>query len=351
MLGKTLKRLASVAVVSKLDITPNAVLLYEDEGATIAAYYGTYAACTLRVDEELHLGGISAAVSPQEFADIVALFQDDKEVKAEFGDAYSLVMQQGRRKQTLKRDSRTPPEGQVILAPEWAFTVKQSDFIKEIAAASEIRASTAQVPVLTGIRIVAAKSIQKVGFQASNGSSLVFEAKLDAEVFNDFEVVAPADDLALALRLFQDSTLRVGRMGRRLRIESDHTSVRVGTVQGDWPALSQAARQHKFDESLEMPTAILKALTQAARAYKATNDVRIGPDSEGGIRIETHESELGQFQEWLDGTLSRRYVFDVADLEQAIKILGDTCSLELAPNVASATNGERRLFIRTKVER
>lgn len=350
MEARHLKRLADVAEVSKLDISPGAMTLAPIPGGTVSWYGGAYTAGGIKVAVE-HALSEPVSVAALEFRELVNLFEDEMNVVLSV-EASALVLKAGKRRVSLRFLSK--PDYQ-----QWAelravtgasVTASRELFLRELGMASGIAAVTLTNPILTGIRLVAKGGAG--GVQAANGSSLVFEAKFAATAGEgSFQALIPAKDIMTVLPVVRDEESlsfvlqRRGETGMSLVIQGASSIVKLAILAGNWPKMEQL-KQIKFDEPLSLPIPAIRSLAAATRAYKASNDTIIRPSEEAGfVVLETAEAEMGQFQETLPGSITRTYVLDVGDLETAGKLADGTLDLTLSPNMALCTVGGRSLYI------
>lgn len=352
MEGRTLKRLAEVGEMSKLDLSPGAVTLSPIDGGVLSWYSGVSAAGGVEAQVS---DGLSRPVSvySSEFKEIAGLFDDDVDVKLK-PDASELVLQAGTRRVALRYLEKPDTSVYTQIRDHLAstITVDRDEFYREMQYAAQVTAVTMTTPVLTGIRITANKSA--MGFQAMNGSSLVFQAAIKAEASEEFQIVAPTNDMLTALRLLDSEIIGIHQTGRSIVIQGTGGVVKLSTLDPKpWPTNAVTKlRELEFTESVTIPAASIRAIAAAVRAYKATNDVVIRPSQAAGkALLETRASEMGQFQEVISASLSKPYVFDVADLETASRMAADKLTLEFSPNMALAKNGMRKLYVLCRVDK
>jgi DNA polymerase III sliding clamp (beta) subunit (PCNA family) len=340
--GKTLKRLAEVAEVAKLDLQPGAMTIAPIGDDVLAWYSGAYAAGGVLVDNP---GEIQrpVSISAMEFRDLVGLFEDDAVVSVRPGES-ALLMAAGKRRVSLRYIGKPDTE---LFETVWntpiVGSVKLAAFETDAMAASSVTAVTSAAPILTGIRMII--SGKAMGLQAMNGSSIIMEVTLVGEATEKIETVLPATELQPAFKVLSDEeTIGFGMSGRTLILKGARSVVKLPLMAGKWPK-AEAIRNLTFVDELSIPAGIVKTLIQAARVYKTEHLVTIRPTEGGHVILETEESELGQFQEAIEGMLSRPYKMAVADLDAAVKLTGDTLDLQFAATVALVKAGARRLFI------
>lgn len=354
MEARILKRLASVGEMAKLDLSPGAVTLAPIDGGVLSWYSGVSAAGGVEA-QVLDVLERPVSVYSSELQEMADLFDDDQQVRLK-ADATALVLSAGRRRVSLRYLNQPNydlyPKVRDPLAS--VVTVERDAFMRELGYATSVSAVTVANPILTGVRVITSRTA--LGFQAMNGTSLVFQSAVKAECSEELEIVVPTSDLLIGMRVlgYDDSgTVGIHMDGRSLVLQTDASVVRMATLAGNWPTLiAENLKKLEFSDALAIPSGSVKAIANAARAYKASNEIVIRPGSrEGTTILETRESELGQFQEVIDGTMSKPYVFDVADLETASKMTTGSLSLQFAPAMAMAKIGARKLYVLCRVDK
>lgn len=349
MLGISLKRLADAAEISKLDLNPRGLTLAPRGGATLAWFSGTYAGCGIMLPVDSALTA-PVSVTATDFPQLASLFEDDQEVKFT-PQKSALMLSAGRRRVSLQYLGSPDTEGYDRLVAEATFVAhtKLADLAREATAAAQVSAVTLTVPILTGVRLLAAG--KAIGLQAANGSTLVFETTFAATAEGKIDLVAPAQDLLTALRTLGSGDVSIGAYGdpaRALVLKSSDAIVKLPRITGQWPDLKRV-KDRAYAESLSLPAASVRALALAARTYAAEGLVTIRPtESKANVVLETKESEKGQFQEVVSGDVSRAYKIDVSDLEVALKICGQTLEVTFAPEMARIIADARKLYILLK---
>lgn len=369
MLGSDLKRLAQAANIAKLDTSPNALILLPgndgpDGAPRVTAWYqGNYTACALYAPGVLTE---PVAIAATDLTRLAALFDDAANVVLQPQPDKGLVITTGGRgrRATLRADSRTMGYTvELALAPEDTYLIAPlADLRREVGLAVGCAATSVAVPILTGIRITASHAAQRLGYQAADGTSIVYEASMPATVQRDgLAIVAPGPDLLAALGVLGGGTVAVGTTpnGRALLLQTDEGIVKVPLLPGTWPDLSGVRRMAYDRGALVIPAESIRACVTAARIYAVSQDCTLRP-SDDGVLLESAAGEAGQYQELLpdgpDGPLSlaSSAVFDINDLDQAARIAAgvgvDTAvNLTLAETMARADIGGRRLYLLQKV--
>lgn len=346
MNGRDLKRLSDVADVAKLDLSPGAITLAPTDDGVLAWYSGSYAAGGVRATVS-HTLDRAVSIAPDEFRQLATLFDDDAELRLS-AEASALAIIAGKRRVTFRYLNTPDIETYAPLqeAPE-LLRCSRSDFSREINFASDVSSVALTVPILTGLHLIMSSKL--LGVQAANGSSLVFETAIAAQgPAERIDLVTPSSDMLIALRVLGDaSEVAIGVLGKSIVLRTDGAIAKLATLGGTWPKMEQL-RTLKFDEETVIPPALIRSLTLAARAYKASNDAIIRNAGSGQIVLETVAAETGQFQETLAGSVSRTYTFDVADLDIAAKLGTKDVDLRLSPTMALVRSGLRKLYINVR---
>lgn len=349
MKAQLLKRLADVADVSKLDLTPGAMTLAPVEEGTLGWYAGPYSAGGIVVPV-LEALTEPVAIAATEFRDLVALFDDDQDVRLK-ADETALVLTAGKRRVSIRYLGKPEfSQWQVIRSVEGPYCSGPRDvLLRELGTASGIASVSLTNPILTGIRLFSLSGAAAV--EAANGSSLVFESGFAADSKEQFDALIPAKDIMTAIGVVREEEILTlilqsrGNAGFSLIVKGKSSILKLAILAGNWPKMEQL-KKLEFTEALSLPTSAIRSLAIAARAYKASNDAIIRPSSTPGfVILETQESEMGQFQEGFPGEISRTYVLDVGDLDQAAKLSNETLQLSFAEQMARCIVGARKLFI------
>lgn len=342
MRASHLKSLASVAEAAKMDLAPGPLTIAPDEaGGIIAWYQGAYSACGIAIDVPDVLTA-PVSVAAREFQSLAGLFEDDTEVALRV-DKSSLLIASRQRKLSLRFQGKPSVDGyQVLRDTPPIVTTKLSELTREMVAASQCVSTTMSQPVLTGVRIIA--SDNALGLQAANASSIVFTVAMKCEASDKFEIVAGASDIVMALRTLTGEQVSIGKAGRTLVLKTENAMIKIPTLSGLWPNIQKPLKALVYHDACDVPIESIKSLISAAKAYRAANDVVLIP-TERGVSIETIEGELGQFQEEIEGTLSRRYVLDIADLDTAARMSDDVAHLQFSDSFVLMTAGPRRLYM------
>lgn len=350
MLGEKLKRLADVAEVSKLDLEPGSMTLAPVEGGTLAWYSGPYAAGGVVVDSTELTQMIS--VSALEFRDLTALFEDASDVRLKC-DTSALVLSAGKRRVSLKYARKPDYELWTKLrALPSIGEAELTDLVRETGAAAAVVAVTITQPLLTGIRFI--MSEKAIGLQAMNGSSLILETVIPASCpgLTKQEIVVPVNELPPTWQVMGDAkTVKFALDGRSLIVFTDTAVMKLPIMLGQWPSLA-AIRALVFDETLSIPVSVIKYLAQASRTYHSDSTVVLRPVEDGKhVIIETKESELGQFQEAVPGSMARTYVLDVNDIETISKLGSGTVEMMFSETMARVQAEKRKLFVSCRVDK
>lgn len=349
MLAQKLKRLANATETAKLDLNPGGLVLAQVDNELLAFYHGAYAACGITVDTEgQQVLSRPVSVSAQELKDLVGLFDDDVQVRLVPGEAGLTIATKTRRASLTYKGSPDYTGYSTLTEVIPNVCVSLQEFKREADIASGVSAVTLSQPILTGIRIIAANTT--MGVQASNGTSLLFESAIKAEAGNErFEVVAPAQDLMLGLRMMTGDKLWLARAGNGLVMVGEDSIVKLPVLSGKWPNMA-SVKPTEFQDHISLPTGMVRTLAIAVRAYRASNDAIIRPNESGMMVLETRDSEMGQFQEVMAGRVTQRYVIDVADLEVAARISDADIDMRFAKARGLATSELRKLYLTLRAQ-
>lgn len=353
MQGKALKRLASVANIAKLDMSPGSMVITSKHGGkgVLAWYYGIYFAGGIMVDSPEQLPDIP--VGPEQFQAIAGLYDDNSEVMFEPG-ASGLLLLGGRVKNTLQYGPKPVSSVQETFGPMFAtvptVTIKTADLVGELNLLKGVATKNSTAPILSGVRLVAAG--EAVGFLAANGSSMVYQARVGGQSSARVDVVPPVEEFIAALSTFVDEEwVGLSVTDRALIIKSENAVAKISLMAGEFPNLTAAFAGVTFDEKVSLPAASIRQLVLAARAYKSTGMATIRPAvTGGGIVIQTEETEIGQYEETVDGSVERLYGLSVDDLDMASKLSGDMIELSLSPerSLSLLKVGNRSLYINAR---
>ena len=347
MLAHELKRLSNAADTARVDLTDGALTLAPVHGGLLAWYPTGYSACGIRVATDRQELEAPVSIAAEEFKALIATLDDDAPVALKI-DTSALMITARRRRISLQFKNKPDWAGYEALEKEtFVASVDLAEFTREATFAASTSASTMTTPILTAVRIIVASNM--IGMQSANGSSLVFETGMLAQSSQRLEMFAPAQDLLLALRQLRGNTLHLAMSGKAMLLRGEDAIAKLPTVSGKWPVMSQL-KTLDFGEQLTLPASSIKALAVAARAYKASNDVTIRPAESGEhVVLETAPDQKGQFQDVIDGRITKPYTFDVADLETAAKISDGEVQMSFSNAMALVMSGNRKLYTVTRV--
>lgn len=348
MNGKQLKQLASIANIAKLDMSPGSMVVTSQPTGVLAWYYGIYFAGGILVNTPMQLPTMSLA--PEQFQAIAALFDDVAEVQFNPG-ASGLILQSGKRKLDIRYGPAPVSPLTETYHPITGVTpvvrVKTSDLVAELTLIKGVAAKNATMPILGGTRVLAAGS--NVGFLSANGASMVYQSAISGTATERFDIVPPVEEFLTALSIFADEEyVGLALMNRALIIRGENAVAKINTMAGEFPDLMAQLKKIDFTEKVSLPAYAIKSLVTAARAFKAPNLATIRPAVTGeGIVMQTEATEIGQFEEVVDGSLTRMYAVSVDDLDMASRLSGDVIELSLSAerSMSLLQIGNRRLYI------
>lgn len=345
MLGSALKTLAMANEVAKLDLSPNALVLNPSEhNQTVTAWYqGSYVSCLVAATGFIDA---SCAVAIGDFATIVKLFDDEEDVFLNV-QRTGLILSSTRRRMTLRFDTRVMSREPNLEPDRLAVRMNVSDVRREANIAIGVAATSMSTPILCGVRLVASQALQKIAFQAADGTALVYEYSMPAQVLGELEVIVPAKDFVTALTVMGEAECSIGMIGNSLFLGSSIASVRIPVLQGKWPDFSPVRKMNYQDVGYIIPADSIRACAAAARIYKVSTDCILMPSPEG-LKLASIPGEAGQFEELIKSelTFDRTVAFDVSDLEQAARMAGtESVEIRLSDTMALAQFMGRRLYI------
>lgn len=346
MQARTIKKLASLASIAALDMKAGSMTLGSTERGILGWYYGIYFAGGVLVD------GIEVfnhvPLSAETLRSVANLFDDNAEVRI-LPKASSLELQTGKVPVTIQHgpapvsslaETFTPISSAIP-----SMTMKREELESELAVLRGIATKNAATPILSATKIVAINNT--CGFQAANGSSMVYQSTRTCVTHtpDKFEVVVPVEELSACLSIFDEEDVGLAIQGRSLLLIGARTWAKLQTMAGEWPKLSALAK-NSYDEPVKLPTTAVKTLVAGAHAFKAPAHAIIRPDAEG-IGLETERTELGQYQDIVDGSVSRTYNISVEDLDVALKMTANDLTLNFCAekNMSLVQEGNRRLYI------
>lgn len=349
MRGNALKRLAEAGNAAKLDLEVGALSLHSDGTRIIGWYSGPYSACGVSVPG---MDQLECAVGAGEFRSLVATFDDDDEVTVTQSET-ALRLATRRRKIDLRFMGEPEVEqyDRLVDGFEPRFEVDAATFHREIRAASEIVSKEVKIPILQGIRFIGSGSV--AALEANNGSSLISRSSMDiVGTVDRFEIILPAQGAVDALAtLRSEGRLAIGMDGRRIIIRSADAIFVLPTISGSWPKMSQETiDRENFAGRISLSTDTVRALKVAVGVYKASPEVRFVPaEAPDRIVMETRPSELGQFQEEIEGTLSKPCTFDAGDLDIVSRVSGDIIAISVGNTLALVESGRRKTYMLQRV--
>lgn len=348
MLGSQLKFLAEVADLARLDFEAAAITLVNHEGRLVSRYQGAYSSGQRWLDIP-DAPMISLAVSAMQFKSLASLFDPDEEViVTEISKGLNLKSNRFK----IDLNAHGQPEGIEPYEPiEQNYVIAPvPTLLRELECASEFSARSMARPVLTGLRISGQDG--KLDVQSSDGISSLFETVIDVEGDSSIDMVVPAYDLVLGLRLLDSGMAKLMKTttpANRVALYGQSAIFQSSILTGTWPEFAKIRQERKRQE-VKISTAFIRSLVQSVRILGTSNDLRLRGDGEF-LYLETIEGESGRFEAKIESDVQGTYTFDVGSFLLA-QGLGSELQFKL-PNEGGVPtlveSGTRKYWIAAKL--
>jgi len=328
MNGQTLKYLADVADLAKLEIEASAVTLVASQGKITAGYAGAYA----RGSRTSPFDGadFELSISASRFKVIAQMFSDDEEIKC--GSVPGGLRLQSNSINTLLRtwgEMRDFPEIDTK-AIKYAARIPTADLIAEIETASGFVSDSAARPQLQGVRLNFYPDALHV--YAFDGAGALYRSVIKCRTKGEGSVIVPTQDFLLGARLLGDgnAVIVVPNDGTdAVAMYNDHALFRSSVLAGTWPEIAGITMPRRTVSTFNVEAATMRNLVASAKAFESGPDILVGPagNIKGKVRFRI-SSESGAFAVTVKGDLMLDVRYDVNTLGKAGR-LGPVLSLAI----------------------
>lgn len=348
-------RLAAVAGLVSLDLSPKPLTLRLEGGRLWAVYSGTYIRGEVGVAYE---GGADEGAFPGTFGarqfDQVASILGTEAPITLHGDAEgSLHVGNGQLRLTLRPASEEPEP--LLGGPATVlFTATCGDLRGEVDLATDFCAKTTSAPLFTGVRLL--PSASGIAVMAFDGFSGMFASLAAGACVDKFDITIPGYDLSLGLKVMDSETVTCGWLHGpgghdRIAFKGEHAVFHCSPLHGTWPDLRPLTLPVER-YSVTVPAEHLKAAVASAKLLLADNSIAL-EEERGTVYLRTAASEQGRFEAPVTGSFPAGLaaLFDINNLKLASQLGGDV-QLAVAADVAKPTfvqSGRRRYWIARRV--
>lgn len=337
--SRDLMRLALVGIVSEGDTRRRITTLSPgSDGDVIEAWaLGSYAAAGAIVSGSLPR---EVAVDSQKLLGAAKVFSSSTTGEITLRVVKNLIVTDGLTKQTIPLLSEQEPPFADIYRQE-GVEVDLGELRREAREIGSAVSKMMTTPILTGLRIVAGKG--NLGFEASNGYSLLIRSAIASEGESDLDVVASVGDLRRALTIVTGPRVKLSRLNNRLAVSNDDSFALI-PLMGDgsvWPR-TKFPPVSAFGQHVTIPVGVLADIVKASTVYPASSII-VRPEW-GEAVIETEELGDGQFSVPLVGgrlvSASSLGASEIATLSRSAQ--GDDVALYIDGQHALAVLGDKR---------
>lgn len=323
--GSTLKYLAGVADLARLDLEAAAITLVSQDGQMTACYAGMYARGLRR--GEAGTPDFSISISAVQFKDLAAMFTDEESVAMIRNEA-GLLMQSRHSHATLRQwgeESEFPTFDRS--AVDFAARLPANVLISEIDAAQEFTAESMLRPALTGIRLVfgdvampkGKAERNKLHIEASDGFAVLFQADVDATVKGEGELVVPTSDFILGARLTADGdAILLKPRGEQAVVIYNATALfRSSLIAAPWPNIDRIVNV-THTSRLQVEAAQVRNLTAGVKTLGSGPEVSV-TNKKGRVEFRT-ESEAGSYSTTVKGKVDVPMRYGAEYLSKLVKL-------------------------------
>lgn len=345
--GKTLKYLAAVCELARLDVQAAAITLSSDAGRLQASYAGIYANGSRTVEGQDE-GDWELSVSASQFKALAAMYDDDDSIRAVItGDALRLssrtmtttLRRWGERNDPVEIDAEDVRIAARISAPV---------LLSELDAAMGFVSDSNYMPALTGIRLDFGKRLRILAF---DGVQALFQSTLRARITGKGSLIVPTQDFILGARLVNEDDAVIAQPN-----DTDHIALfnsgslfRSSLMAGLWPDVSRVIAKRDYPSTFNVEAATIRNLVAGAKALDSGPDIYVRPTR--GHVIFGLEGESGKFAVAVPGSVAQPLRYDVDTLGRVVK-LGSVLTFHVpkAPDEPTLIESEhRRCWVVTRV--
>ena len=241
MNGKSLKKLASIADLSKLDLEASAITLKCDPERSSAYYTGEYSGGWCRVENGVE-EAFEIALSAAQFKSLAEVFSDDDTIRLSTSDLALMLKSKASAIKLVKINSPVPfnAESGKLLA---SARMKAATLISEVTLASEFTSSSFSNRMLNGVKLDFEED--HVRFSAYDGFGVMYESRVDAKVKKSGTLVIPKPEFLHGSKLAADEAenITLGMGENHFEIQGEQMFFRSSTFAGPWTNTDKSDRQ------------------------------------------------------------------------------------------------------------
>lgn len=362
MNGETLRYLADVADLARLDLDAAALTLSLSRRRFMARYSGAYARGYRQYTvEPKDAGEFEISVSANRFKTLAGMFADTESVTVEPQEGgLSLRAPNFRAELATWGEAGDPPEVD-RKALEFTATLNADELISEIDSASEFTADSYLRQALTGLWLEFKPKTLII--RAFDGFGALYESKIEAEITGKGVMVVPTDDFRQGARLIGSGKVVIGKpQGEdavvlyKLREADDVKDARKTALfrssiyATDWPDIGPIMKPRDPVAEFTVERTQVRNLITSAKVLETGPDIDLRPRGKNNIEFSA-QSEAGRFTATVKGNLPNAIKYD---RDAIAKVLTLGLQLDFAipskPNEPTlVTADQRRCWIVTRV--
>lgn len=346
MQGQSLKWLAKVCDLARVDIDSSAPVLLESDGETLSVHYrGQYSSASRTVRED-DLAVFNAVLGAKQFKDAVSLLDDDADVSFRQTPSGMTLQTKGFRFQLRKElrevDPLVPSDGRLVTV--------SGKLLGEVTLASKFVATSLARAIFTGIKLTLHQD--RVEVEASDGYGLLFRSSVDASggPKKPISVVVPTYDFQLGTQIVgaAENIYLAVDPGHTISLTTEAAAFDCSLLTGEWPRLE--LKSSNLAQQLEINTSILRQAVSAARVLESGRELTFAQTERKGWLTLSAESEKGRFETAVRGRVPKTLVYDVDALGKISEMGSEGIVFEIELDAPlHVHNGDRHAWLLNKL--
>lgn len=319
MNGSSLKHLADVADLARLDIEAAGITLRAGDGMLTAGYQGQYARGwrTIAIPESFDF---EVSVSASRFKAIVAMFSEDDDVELR-------VLDSGLRLRTQSSNALLTYWGEVDdfaeidkKQIELAARMPTSLLIEELTAAAAFVSDSQTQPALTGINLTfgAGAGLKIMAF---DGGGALYASNVEAKVKGAGSITVPTQDFLVGARLIQTGEVIIAKPKGQDAIALYNPDLgslfRSSAIIVPYPDVSTVMKPLRR-QSFDVNSGMIRNLVLSAKVLDGGPDISVA--SRGGRVYFGSRGEAGTFTVSTKGEIDAKLHYDAETLDKVTKL-------------------------------
>lgn len=351
MQGSDLKYLVGVSDVARLDQDAAALTITCDGEHMTSIYVGNYSGGWREVDST-GVKPFTIALAAAKTKQLVGLFKDDEPVQVTHkeqqltivGKSSRLNLQEWSQPRDIEEVGRNFSRKDI----DAAIMLPGQQLLSEMEVASQYASDTTLNQVLMGVRFQSSEN--GIVLTAFDGFGMLFQSTLEARVDRQMDIVIPAKDLVLGLKLVATPNQMVlvkladSDVVAMYDREAPTATFRCSALAGKWPKTEDVVGMPIYGSTHKLSPESIRTLATAGRAFEC-KDITLQP--QGDYSVFKIDAEGGGYVVRIDGKVTEPMIYDMDSLSKLSQI-GSEIEITVPstpdlPTIAKA--GNRRCWL------